>query len=276
MSRTTPIRKSRRGKPWTAAEIAKFGRVPDSVLARRLHRSIKEVVAERERRRIALPMRHRRWTAREVRLLGTMNDYELARRLRRPNHQVHCQRRALNIPPFKPRSNWRYWKPAEMLLLGTMPDEELATQLGRTCNSIQVERIRRGIPSFTPKPKWTSEHLALLGKAPDREIARLTGRSLSAVSSMRRNHTDLVFKRVRPARPPLPVRNWTEEEKEVLGKLRTAAAAARFGLPAALIRQARRELGIQGPTGRPWTSKEEAILGTMPDQEVENLGCRKP
>ena len=37
---------------WTMAELRQLGKVPDSVLARRLHRTIKEIVAERQRRRI--------------------------------------------------------------------------------------------------------------------------------------------------------------------------------------------------------------------------------
>ena len=50
-------RKLRRGEPWTLAEVRQLGNVPDSVLARRTGRTIKEVVAERERRRIKLQHR---------------------------------------------------------------------------------------------------------------------------------------------------------------------------------------------------------------------------
>ncbi len=77
-------------KPWTRADIVQLGRVPDSVLARRMGRTIKAVVAERERRKIALPTAPRRWTAREIKLLGKFNDQELARRLRRTDGQVGC------------------------------------------------------------------------------------------------------------------------------------------------------------------------------------------
>src|SRR6266496_1004621 len=94
--------KMRRDK-WTVVELRQLGKVPDSVLARRFNRTIKDVVAERERRGVALETGPRRWTAREIRLLGTMNDFELARRLRRPKHQVRRQRRELKIAPFKAR-----------------------------------------------------------------------------------------------------------------------------------------------------------------------------
>jgi hypothetical protein len=82
----------RRGAAWTLAELKQLGRKADSVLARRMGRTLKEVVAMRESRRIRLPTPLRPWTAREIRLLGTMNDAELARRLRRQQHQVWHQR----------------------------------------------------------------------------------------------------------------------------------------------------------------------------------------
>src|SRR5712691_9099120 len=129
-----PNRGSSRGasKQWTIAEVRQLGRVPDSVLARRFERTIKEIVEERERRGIALGTGPRRWTAREIRLLGTMNDYELARRLRRPKHQVRLQRLELKIPPCKARARFRAWKPAEFRILGTMTDAEAARKLART------------------------------------------------------------------------------------------------------------------------------------------------
>ena len=111
-ARKTKIR-SRRGTPWKLSELKLLGKVPDSVLARRNRRSIKEVVEMRESRRIAMETGPRRWTAREIRLLGALNDYELARRLRRPKHRVRYQRIDLRIRPFKARPKFRFWKPSE-------------------------------------------------------------------------------------------------------------------------------------------------------------------
>src|SRR6266571_5374166 len=88
---------------WTTYEIRQLGRVPDSVLARRSGRTIKDVVAERERRRIGLPTGPRRWTAREIKLLGRWPDREVAARLRRTRHAVRKQRTALRIPAFRSR-----------------------------------------------------------------------------------------------------------------------------------------------------------------------------
>src|SRR5712672_2207705 len=88
----------RRGAPWSQAELKRLGKTPDSVLARRAKRTIKEIVAERTARRIALPTAARPWTAREINLLGRLNDVELSRRLRRSPEAVRRQRLSLHIP----------------------------------------------------------------------------------------------------------------------------------------------------------------------------------
>jgi hypothetical protein len=103
--------KTRWGAPWSVAEVRQLGKVPDSVLARRRGRTIKEVVAEREARRIRLPTGPRRWTARELRLLGTMNDRELGRQLQRGGTQVRKKRVALGIPSYLPARKCRPWQP---------------------------------------------------------------------------------------------------------------------------------------------------------------------
>jgi len=56
-------KKTRRGAPWTQAEIKQLGRTPDAALARRTRRTIEEVTAMREHRRLRLPTAPRRWTA---------------------------------------------------------------------------------------------------------------------------------------------------------------------------------------------------------------------
>ncbi len=49
-------------KSWKLDEIKQLGKVPDTILAARTGRTIKEVAAEREARRIGLPTGARRWT----------------------------------------------------------------------------------------------------------------------------------------------------------------------------------------------------------------------
>src|SRR5439155_17282052 len=109
----------RKNAPWTAREIKQLGKVPDSVLARRTQRTIKEVVAMREQRRIFLPTPPRRWTAHEIRMLGQYADRELARRLRRPRKQIRDERIRLRIAPFR-SLKFKYWTAAELRLVGRL------------------------------------------------------------------------------------------------------------------------------------------------------------
>src|SRR6266496_6083633 len=91
MKRRQPIaraRYGRKGEPWTVSEIKRLGKTVDSALARRRRRTIKETVAERQGRRLALPTGPRPWTAREIRMLGRFSDCELGRRLRRNPYAV--------------------------------------------------------------------------------------------------------------------------------------------------------------------------------------------
>jgi len=87
-------------RPWSKAEILQLGRVRDSILARRLGRTIKDVVAERRRQRIGLSVERGRWTAREVKFLGKWPDREVASRFRRTKDAVRQQRMALKIALF--------------------------------------------------------------------------------------------------------------------------------------------------------------------------------
>jgi hypothetical protein len=73
---------------------------PDSALARRTGRT-KEVVAERERRRVRLPTPPRRWTAGEIKMLGRYPDLELTRRFGRSRADIRRERLRLGLPPFR-------------------------------------------------------------------------------------------------------------------------------------------------------------------------------
>jgi hypothetical protein len=119
--------------------------VPDSVLARRIGRTIKEIVEERQWRRIRLVTPPRRWTARETKLLGRYFDEELARRFRRPVHDVARQRIALQIPAFRPHKS-KKWTRAEEKILGMAEDKVIAMRLGRTRNAVLQHRRILGIP----------------------------------------------------------------------------------------------------------------------------------
>jgi hypothetical protein len=140
----------RRGAPWTLAELKRLGKVPDSALARRTGRTIKEVVAMREARRVRLRTAPRRWTAREIRLLGRFPDAEVARRLHRSHESV-----VKGIAPCAPA--WRPFTPKEDSLLGTLPDRELGQRLGRTMEVIRWRRLKLGLPYLNPKHRYWTE-----------------------------------------------------------------------------------------------------------------------
>src|SRR5437667_1108766 len=106
--------RTRRGARWNRGELKLLGKVPDSVLARRYRRTIKEVSAMRESRGIALPTGPRRWTSPEILLLGTKTDRDVAQHLRRTRGAVAYRRRSLDIPAFKPRPEFKYWSREEI------------------------------------------------------------------------------------------------------------------------------------------------------------------
>src|SRR2546425_12665271 len=113
--------RKRRGAAWTLAELKQVGKVPDSVLARRTGRTIKEVVAQREHRRVRLPTPPRRWTASELRMLG--------------------------------------WKPEELRLVGKLRDEEVAACTGHTVTAVHNRRRALGLPMPQSKIyRWKPEH----------------------------------------------------------------------------------------------------------------------
>ncbi len=101
-------------------ELKQLGKIPDSVLAQRFGRTITETVAEREKRRINLPIAARQWTANEIKMLGKFNDCEVARRLCRTPDQVRKQRIRFGIPSIKPQQI-KKWTRAEEKLVGTAP-----------------------------------------------------------------------------------------------------------------------------------------------------------
>lgn len=143
-------RKRRRDNPWTTGEIALLGRMPDSTLASRIGRSIREVVAQRETRRIGIPGAPRRWTITETKLLGEFSDAELARRFGRKLGQVRTQRLALKIPPFKPRPKFRFWTPKKSASWEPCRIPHSHVSLGAACNRCNPNEFFFGFRTFVP------------------------------------------------------------------------------------------------------------------------------
>ena len=169
------------------AEVKQLGKTPDSVLATRTGRTIKEVTEERQQRRIRLCTPPRRWTAREIKLLGKYNDYELGRRLRRPSHQIKTRRNLLKIPPFKPKAATKVWRPEEIALLGRFSDTEVARRLGCPRHVVSRQRHKLKIPgSADGRRHWTLEEDRLVGTMTDVALARRLNRTVESVAHRRR------------------------------------------------------------------------------------------
>src|SRR6266404_5079374 len=251
----------KRDRAWTIAELKKLGRIPDSILARKTSRTLREIQEQREARAIALPTAPRRWTAREIRLLGKFNDTEVARRLRRRTHEVRRERLGLRIPILKPAAPSKHWTIKEVRLLGTRPDSELAKRFRRTITSLELKRSRLGIPMFNNPYIWKPEHAKLLGKMPDRELAKLTGRTLDAVRAMRIIRTGI---RLSTKAYP-PVNSLSTEQKDWLRHLKASEVAAKIGCSLRTVSQLRKKFHIRIAIPRKrrtrlWTPREDSLL----------------
>jgi hypothetical protein len=280
--------------PWTPSELKLLGQRTDSVLARRLGRTIKEVAAMRESRHIQAARPNRRWTEEENRLLGTMPDIEVARRLKRGITGVEQQRLKLGISfrlsgtelvrlmghqgrkisiyrqrakRLRAPNSYQKWEDA---LLGKMTDPEAARKTGRSINSINKRRNWLGIPAVYVYPEairpWTVEEIKLFGTMTDLKLARQLGRKKHQV----------VVKRLALKIPPFhhrrPSRSWKVSEIKLLGRFIDSEVARKIGCPQYTVRIKRIKLGIPacrpGPKYRKWTQAEDKLLGTMPDPKA--------
>jgi hypothetical protein len=177
-------RRVRRGAPWTVSEVKQLGKVPDSVLARRTGRTIKEIVAEQMARRSRILGGPRRRTAREIKLLGRLNDAEVAARLGRNVTVVQRRRWRLRIAvpripgvkaslPKSPRLRRRLTA-GEERLLGTAPDKEIAACLQIGLAAVERRRQELKIAVFGTKGWPLDDAMAArTGRGPDRETKLL-------------------------------------------------------------------------------------------------------
>jgi hypothetical protein len=280
--------------PWTPSELKLIGQRTDAVLARRLGRTIKEVVAMRESQHIQPARSNRRWTEAENRMLGTMSDIELARRLKRGVTGVQQQRHKLGISfrlsdteltrllghqgrkvnAYRQRARRLYasnrFQEWEDAFLGKMTDREAARKTGRSINSIRVRRVRLGIPIMYAHPAirpWMAKEIKLLGTMTDLKLARQLGRRKHQVLAKRLSLKIPSFQHRRPAR------SWKASEIKLLGRFTDAEVARKIGCTQYTVYKKRIKLGIPAqrpflPDYRKWTSAEDKLLGTMSDPQV--------
>ena len=209
--------------------------------------------------------RHRHsWSAAEERWLGRQPDEEVARRLGRSIIAVKARRWHLGITSSPPR-----WTKEEDRLLGRRPDAEVARRLGRSVAGVQGRRLKLGLRS-RPNRHWTKAEERLIGSGSDAEVARRLGRSRRAVEGHRlklglRQH---------------PNPRWTEAEERLLAqawngprrKSLTRDLSKKLGRSQASIEMHRRlRFGRVQRRPRPWTPREDRLLGTRMDSEVARL-----
>lgn len=101
-------RPARTAAPWTDADVAVLGTLPDAAAARKLGRSLTAVVKKRLSLDIpAHSPRARAWTRQELRLLGTMSDAALAARLGVARKTILETRQRLGVAAFSPHNRPR-------------------------------------------------------------------------------------------------------------------------------------------------------------------------
>src|SRR5205823_3544140 len=69
-------------------------------------------------------------------------------------------------------------------------------------------------------------------------------------------------------RPPKPVNQWSEADKELLRRFNSYEVVSKLGCSLKAVYRARREFGIRAPRHTIWTPGMDGLLGTMPDKEL--------
>ena len=123
-------------------------------------------------------------------------------------------------------------------------------------------------------PFWTAAEDRWLGRQPDAEVARRLGRSLRSVEA----------RRLRLGLKQRPNPRWTQAEERLLAQTLKAPRRARATRElakqlgrsqAALETHRRAKFGRVLHAPRPWTRREERLLGTRSDKQVAQLiGCK--
>jgi hypothetical protein len=183
-------------RPWTLAEEALPGTMPDPVLAKKIGRTTEAVKTFRKKRGIPPFNRQRRWTDREDRVLKKYSRQEAVRRLQRPLHSIEYRLKQLNSnAPLGDTS--RRWSKKEITLLGQHSDMALARRLRRTRSAVTSKRRELKIHSHAADVRpWTEEENSWLGKMSDAELAKKCGRVEAAVKHRRNQRRLYAFRAV--------------------------------------------------------------------------------
>jgi hypothetical protein len=171
---------------WTKKEMALFGTMTDSEIARRTKRDLWAVYAKRRKSGFApCNPKWKPWTKEDKALLGKMSDADVVRLTGHTAHSVKQVRCKLRIPCLNPKNI--PWTAEHDALLGQLPDREVARVTGHTFAAVRTRRIARGLRDPSVRPDWTPEEDRWLGTASDDEVSRRLNRTLSAVNSRRKD-----------------------------------------------------------------------------------------
>jgi hypothetical protein len=206
------------------------------------------------------------WSAEELALLGVLPDIEVSQRTGRTLVSVHSRRLKLELPPVVRRIPWTA---ADDRVVRTRTVDEAVQRLNRSRRAVLNRRRLLGVAKKREdrRPVWSAKETALLGVLPDAEVARQTGRSLSAVYHQRQRSglSPVVEGRTGRGQPV-----WTAAEDQVIRTRTVDEAVPRLNRSRNAILLRRRLLGVakEYDSHAPWSTKETALLGVLPDAEV--------
>jgi DNA-binding CsgD family transcriptional regulator len=173
-----------------------------------------------------------------------------------------------------PRPGHQPWTTAEDKLLGTMTDRDLAQRLGRPQQVIRERRRQLAIATFYPAGRrpWTQAEEELLGTMSDQQLARRLKRTPESVKTRR-------------AAKGIPIcdpkkHRWTADDDKLLGLRPDAQVAMLLRISVESVKHRRHQLRISLPgqertisAPKPWRAEDDALLGTVSDQEIaQRLG----
>jgi hypothetical protein len=285
---------------WSDRELSLLGQHPDREVARRLRRSINAVSLKRQK--LGIPACEQpRWTKTEIALLGTVSDREIARRLGRSLFAVQTKRLKLGIVA-RLKSSKRKPRPLDAnkvrLHFGpySVPEPSRGGYLFcRIRGKVKVGSYSNGpIPwpcvEGTRSPILCDDLVLAVERESELAVAHHWGVSPTTVSKWRRvlevdpvNSGTRILKSYTTTEAMTPaLRAHIAARKR--GKPRHLSPTGERRLLAALRRPkpeswrkvmaphwaARRGRPVD-PADKPWSAKEERVLGTMPDREAARL-----
>ena len=255
----------------TAAQEAKLGTIPDTILADRWGCTPGTVTRYRQRRGIPAfrPIKETEWTIHMLDLLGELPDSVIAREYEISNASVKIKRIEMGVLPYgKQTMDPEPDLPKAVIRqIGTVPDKQLSDRYGVQRLHIRVYRALHQIPAadYTPPTlhDWSAKDEEILGTMSDGDVARKLQVPRTQVSHRRKQLGIAPFDRKKTVR-------WTKAKLELLGKEPDQLLARQWGYSSQVVALKRESLGIphSAHVARIWTDEELALLGVITDPQL--------